>query len=168
MSDVRYLQLTDPSQFSTVQLDFMLTPTLLVDDAASLQSAMIVALGTDALAGANDVLPDLDGTDRRGWWGDMDAEEIWGGWPVGCKLWLLSRTKITGALATEGGTVARADAYCRDALRPFVDQRIATTYNVVAERTDVGRIDVDVVLFRGREPAVALRYSDLWDELGAP
>jgi len=60
-----------------------------------LASSVRIAVGTDALADLNEPLPDLDSEDRRGWWADMDAEEIWGGWPIGSKNWLLTRAKIS-------------------------------------------------------------------------
>lgn len=167
MTDVRFLQLTDIELVGTaVELDWLQTPLHLLDDGFALQSAVIVALGTDGLAGKNDVLPDPDSKDRGGWWGDLDAEEIWNGWPVGCKLWLLRRAKITGPLAAEGDTVVRAGDYARVALRPFTEQQIASQIDVAASRTDVGRIDVSVLISRGPEPDIALRYASLWGELG--
>jgi phage gp46-like protein len=168
MADVQYKQITDIAITGTaVELDWLLTPANLLGETFALQSAVIVALGTDALAGASDVLPDLDSTDRAGWWGDMDAEEIWGGWPVGSLLWLLRRAKITGPLAREGDTRARAENYARKAMMPFRDLRIASQIDVSASKTSLGRIDVSVIINRGPEPAVALRYAQLWDELGA-
>jgi hypothetical protein len=88
--DIRYLQQLDFPGYA-VTLDWLMTPQNLIEDGFDLQTAVIIALGTDALADVSDELPDPDATDRRGWWGDMDADVIWGGWPVGCKLWLMSR-----------------------------------------------------------------------------
>jgi phage gp46-like protein len=166
MPDVRYVQTANLPQYA-VRLDWLMSPLHLLEEDLALASAAIVALGTDRLAGPTEILPALGDTDRRGWWGDLDAEEIWGGWPVGSRLWLLSRAKITGALSIEGGTVARADAYAREAMRPFTDNRIASKVSVAAARTATSRIDVDIVIYRGPEPEIDLRYSDLWTELGA-
>jgi phage gp46-like protein len=165
MSDIRYLQQLDFPAYA-VTLNWLMTDQNLIADGYDLQTAVIVALGTDALAPASEELPDPDSTDRRGWWGDMDAEEIWGGWPVGSLLWLLHRAKIAGATAQQGSTLSRADGWTRDAMRPFVDNRIASRIDVIAERTDTQRIDVGVTIYRGPDPAIELRYSDLWDELG--
>jgi phage gp46-like protein len=165
MTDIRYLQQADFPRYA-VELDWLLNDQNLIEDGYSLQSAIIIALGSDALAGASDPLPNLDDDDRRGWWGDLDAEELWGGWPVGSKLWLLRRAKITSPLAPDGGTVFRAQSYTRAAIDPFVARLIASSADVGAERTDVSRIDVSVTLYRGPEPAVELRYAELWDELG--
>jgi len=166
-SDVRYLQLADKKPFRyAVELDWLLTDQNLIADGLDLQSAVIVALGTDALAGVSDVLPDPDASDRRGWWGDIDAEEIWNGWPVGCKLWLLSRAKIIGPLAREGSTIGRALSYTREAMKPFTQQRIAAQIDVAAAQIDTQRIDVGVIIRRGPADTIELRYAELWEELG--
>ncbi len=165
MTDIRYLQQSDLPRYA-VELDWLLTDQNLISDGYALQSAVVIALGTDALAGASDPLPNLDDDDRRGWWGDLDAAELWDAWPVGSKLWLLRRAKITSALAGDGGTVFRAQSYARAALDPFVARRIVSSADVGAERTDTSRIDVAATLYRGPEPAVELRYAELWSELG--
>jgi phage gp46-like protein len=163
-SDIRYLQQLDFPAYA-VTLDWLMTDQNLISDGYDLQSAVIIALGTDMLAPPDMELPDPDATDRRGWWGDLDADVIWGGWPVGCLLWLLSRAKITDSVARDGATVARADGWTRDAMKPFTDNLIASRIDVTSGRIGVDRIDVGVTIYRGPEPAVELRYSDLWDEL---
>jgi phage gp46-like protein len=163
-SDIRYLQQLDFPAYA-VELDWLLNDQNLIVDGYDLQSAVIVALGTDMLAPVDEELPDPDATDRRGWWGDMDADEIWGGWPVGCLLWLLQRQKITGVGAKQGSTIAKADGYTRDAMRPFTQRRITSRIDVLANQEAIDRIDVGVVIYRGPEPVVELRYAELWDNL---
>jgi phage gp46-like protein len=165
MADVRYLQQLDRKGF-VVDLDWLQDDMNLLGEGFDLQSAVIIALGTDALAPPEQELPDPDSTDRKGWWGDTDAQELWGGWPVGCLLWLLHRAKITGPSAKTGSTLSRADGWTRDAMRPFVENRIASSIDVMPQRTDVGRIDIGVTIWRGPDPAIEMRYADLWDELG--
>jgi phage gp46-like protein len=161
MPDVRIIQY---ESLAGVDLDFLLTP-LGLDQAQELATAVIVALGTDGLASVDDVLPDPDSTDRRGWWGNMDAEEIWGGWPLGSRLWLLSRAKITDAAAREGATVDNARLYGEEALQPFVNKAIASAIDVTAARADVEQINMICTLYRGPLPAIELRYQAMWDEL---
>jgi phage gp46-like protein len=163
-SDVRYLQQLDFPAYA-VMLDWLLSDQRLVADGYDLQSAVIVALGTDALAPVDEALPDPDATDRRGWWGDMDADEIWGGWPVGCLLWLLARRSITGASAYSGSTLVRADGWTRDAMTPFTDRLIASSIDVSTDQLGLDRIDVGVTIYRGPDPAIDLRYAALWDDL---
>ncbi|MCA1452829.1 phage GP46 family protein [Bradyrhizobium sp. BRP22] len=164
-SDIRFLQQLDFPAYA-VELDWLMTDQNLIADGYDLQSAVIVALGSDARAPDDEELPDPDATDRRGWWGDLDAQELWGGWPVGCLLWLLQRAKITGPLAKQGSTLGRAEGWTRDAMKPFTTNKIASRIDVLAEQIDTQRIDVDVVIYRGPEPAIELRYNDLWEELG--
>ena len=76
MTDIRYLQQLDFPAYA-VHLDWLLTDQNLIADGYDLQTAVIIALGTDARAPVSEELPDPNDTDRRGWWGDMDAEELW-------------------------------------------------------------------------------------------
>jgi len=136
-----------------------------LDNTQALATAVIVALGTDALADPSDILPDPDSTDRRGWWGNLDAQEIWGGWDIGCKLWLLTRSKITGAEAWEGATVTRVEQYIRDAIQPFIDRRIGSKMLVQAERVGRDQINAVVRLYRGPELEIELQYQILWSDI---
>lgn len=161
MTDAR---LIEQSSLEGVTMDLLLLDTGLLDEREELATAVRVALGSDATADKNDVLPDPDSTDRRGWWGDLDAEDIWGGWPIGCKNWLLTRAKITDVPAVEGSTLQRARQYTLDALRPFVEKRIASNANAEATRVGLQRIDVIAQLFRGPELEIDLNYQILWQE----
>jgi phage gp46-like protein len=93
MPDIRVVQFGGTNE--AISLDWVLTPAGQLDDSDQLQTALIVALGTDRRANPDDVLPTPDDDDLRGWWGDLDAAAIWSGWPIGTRLWLLSRAKIT-------------------------------------------------------------------------
>jgi phage gp46-like protein len=161
MTDIRVVQKIEPFNIS---LDWLMTDQRRLDESQELATAVIVALGTDRLAGVDDVLPDIDSTDRRGWWGDTDAEVIWDGWPIGCRCWLLARTKIVGPEDIEGATIARAEQYVREALQPFIDRKVASRMAVEAQRSTRERIDVAAVLYRGPEVAVDLRFQLMWDE----
>jgi phage gp46-like protein len=148
-------------------MDWVQLPDGTLSEEEELATAVRLAVGTDALAGAEDVLPwqPDDDTDRRGWWGDYQAEEIWNGWPIGCKHWLLRRAKITTPGSWEGATVVRAEAYVREALQPFIDRRICSRVDVKAARVGKERIDVNVVMYRGPKGAIELRWAYLWDEM---
>ena len=137
-----------------------------LDETEALLTAVKVALLTDSLADPSDILPDPDSTDRRGWWGDTDAEVIWDGWPIGCKNWLLARAKITDAGSFEGATVSRAEGYTRIALQPFIDKQLCSRVDVSAVRVGKERIDVTAVLYRGPLADIELRFQDLWTGIG--
>jgi phage gp46-like protein len=154
-------------------MDWLLTPVGLLDETEELATAFRVALGTDRLADPEEILPDPDSTDRRGWWGDLQADEIWDGWNIGCKNWLLTRAKISDEISWEGATIQRARNYTYEALRPFIDKKFCSRIDVVAERVlDMTRhqaaremIVVTVKAYRGPLQAIELRYAYLWDQV---
>ena len=161
MTDIRLKQ---HLSLEGVTMDWLLRDAGELDEREELATSARVALGTDSMAAVNEVLPDPDSTDRRGWWGDLDAKEIWDGWPIGCKNWLLSRAKISTVNSVEGETVSRARLYTYDALQPFIDKRIASYMEVFAERTGLERIEVYARIYRGPLAEIDLRYQLLWQE----
>ena len=163
--DVRLVQWNFFPNQQSVTLDWQLLPNGTLDDSQALATAVCVALGSDALASVNDVLPDPDSNDRAGWWGDLDAELIWNGWPIGSKLWLLRRAKINSASSREGATVTMVENYVRTAMQPFVDRQICSGFDVWASRVDQQRIDALLRIYRGPRPAVELRYAVLWEAM---
>ena len=96
MPDIRLVQNSAAFPAYSIPIDWLLLSDGTLDDTQALCTAVVVALGTDALAGPEDILPNPDSNDRAGWWGDMDAAELFNGWPIGTKLWLLRRAKIVG------------------------------------------------------------------------
>jgi phage gp46-like protein len=166
MPDIRLIQDTRWPRYS-ISVDWSLLNDGTLDDSQALASAVIVALGTDRLAQPDDILPDPDSTDRAGWWGDLDAEELFDGWPIGTRLWLLKRTKIVGPEDVEGATVARVEHYIRESIQPFIDMKIASSFDVQVARVGIERIDAYVVLYRGPKNPVELRFQVLWDEIEA-
>ena len=162
MTDIRVINVTN---LAGIWADWLQLKTGDLDTTEELVNVVKVALLTDALADPNDILPDPDSEDRKGWWGDLEAETLWDGWPIGCKCWLLARAKITPAEAREGATVARAEGYVRTALQPMIDNRICTAINVTATRVGLSRIDVAVTVFRGPREEIQLQFQNLWTEI---
>jgi phage gp46-like protein len=159
MSDVRIINVTN---LRGIWADWLLKPDNTLDESEELANIVKVALLTFGWADTDDILPDPDSTDRCGWWGDFDAETIWDGWPIGAKIWLLSRAKITPAEAKEGATLTRAEQYCRIALQPMIDKQLCSHIDVVATRVSVERIDVAIQVYRGPTLQIDLRFQNLW------
>ena len=151
--------------FGRVSLDRRLLADGTLDDFQALHTAVAVALGTNALASVDDILPDPDSSDRQGWWGDMDADVIWNGWPIGSKLWLLQRSAISSPDFKQGSTMTKITNYIKNCMQPFVDRKIASQFDVVSVRVDAQRIDAQVRLFRGPKAAVDLMFQILWTEI---
>jgi phage gp46-like protein len=165
VTDIRLVQNAEFPYQTEVSVDWLLLSDGTLDETQALASAVIVALGTDRLAAPQDVLPDPDSTDRRGWWGDMDAEEVWGGWPIGSRLWTLQRDKITGPGALRGSTLVRVEYYIREALQPFIDLRICSHIEIKAVRVGKERIQALIRIYRGPKLAIELRYQTLWADI---
>ena len=81
------------------------------------------------------------------------------------RLWLLRREAIHDPGYQRGATVTRIDRYIREALQPFVDRRIASTFDVNVERVGRERIEARVVIYRGPTLAVEMRYQVIWDAM---
>lgn len=158
----------DPASASTFGpgIECLFRPVAGPDSDVALARAVIVALNSDRRAADDDVLPTGQDDDRRGCWADTDADAIWGGWPVGSRLWLMRRDKITDAGAAQGSTIEKARRYIAEALQPFVDAKICTSFDIALERAGRDRIGGTITLFRGNKTAVALTYQDLWSTFG--
>jgi phage gp46-like protein len=164
MPDIRIVQNTFFPKYS-VTCDWNLLGDGSLDETEALATAVIVALGTDGLASNDDILPDPDSSDRAGWWGNLDALEIWDGWDIGCLLWLLKRDKIVGPEAMQGATTTRVEYYIRSAIKPFIDQRIGSQYDIWVDRVGKEQINVLIRLYRGPLVEVDLRYQILWTDI---
>jgi phage gp46-like protein len=149
----------------SVVLDWSLLGDGTLDDTQALATAVIVALGTNSLADDWDILPDPDSNDRCGWWGDLDCQLIWNAWPIGSKLWLLRRSKITPAGSLQGATLTLVKNYIMAALQPFKDRQICSDFTVVAVRVNPQRIDAQIRIYRGPLPEIELEYQILWDAM---
>ena len=160
------LDVVDIHSRRAVTRTWLLTPVEKRDPTEDLVDCVVIALGTDRLARTDDTLPVAGDTDRRGWWADLDAAGIRDGWPIGSRLWLLKRAKITEGAARQGSTVAKAEDYVREALQPFKDKGVASQISVAGERSSIQGIAVRATLYRGPLPAVALRYASLWQGIG--
>ena len=148
-----------------ITMDLLLAPGGFIDETHELASAALVAIGSDRRALADDILPDVASDDLRGWWGDTDAETIWGGWHIGSRLWLLSRAKITDSGYRGGATLTNVEAYIREAFAPWLTARIATAIDVVASRLDSQTIVAALTIYRGNASVLAMQYQLLWNDI---
>jgi len=91
-----------------------------------LETAVIISLFTDRRAKTDDILPDPNSSDLRGWWGDLvsDIESD----QIGSRLWLLSREK------TESNVLMRAKEYALESLQWLIEDEVAAKIVVNAER----------------------------------
>jgi phage gp46-like protein len=164
MPDLRLYDIVTPF---VVTFDLLQKPDNLIDETEAFATAVMVALGTNRRANDDDILPNApEDSDRRGWWADTNADVIWQGWPIGSRLWLLEREKITDNTASQGSTIARIDSYIREALQPFTDNRMASRIDVTVTREAIDKIVARIIIYRGPLPAIQLQFQSLWIELG--
>lgn len=114
--------------------------------------AVIISLFSWARAKDDD---QVDGKRRNGFWGDS-YDEV--GQETGSRLWLLGRSKIVPE------TVAQCREYAQAALKWMVDDGVADSVTVYAERNGIDRIDMLIEIERQRD-SVRLRFSNFWEQL---
>jgi phage gp46-like protein len=117
---------------------------------AGLETSVLISLFSHARAGSDDKLPDKNGT-RRGWWADALLEK-----PMGSKLWLLERAKITD------NTRALTEQYTKDALQWMVDDGVADSIEAESRRNGIYRIDTAVKIIKKDNSNVFFRYFLNW------
>ena len=169
MPSIRLIQSTaDPAGVPTygVGIECLFRPVAGSDTDVALARAVTVALNSDRRALDDDILPTEQGDDRRGCWADTDADVIWKGWPIGSRLWLMSREKITDSTAAQGSTIEKARRFLSEALQPFVDAAICSSFTIDLARVGRDRIGGTIKIYRGPKVAIALEYQDLWSVFG--
>jgi phage gp46-like protein len=118
-----------------------------------LTTAVLISLFTDRRARDDDTLPD-GSTDRRGWWGDLDQDS-----PIGSRLWLLSRSKLTPAVARS------AKDYISEALRWLLDDGAAAAVNVATSIVLPNRLYATVEVLRVDGSRQAMNFNWAWNQL---
>ncbi|MDY7560226.1 phage GP46 family protein [Pseudomonas sp. CCC3.2] len=115
-----------------------------------LETAVLISVFSDRLAGDDDVLPD-GSTDRRGFWGDDDV-------PLGSKLWLLDRSRLTTDVANT------AKIYIEESLKWIIDDGVASSVKVTMSIAPPRTLGALVVITRGDGTVVSLSFSRLWQQ----
>jgi len=122
-----------------------------------LETAVIISLFTDRRANEDDVLPDSNNLDRRGWWGDLTSG--FENDQIGSRLWLLEREK------TIPNVVIRAKQYAEEALQWLVNDGVAVKIEVEAERQGMLGNDVLAIscrIFKPDGTDIPFKYLMQW------
>lgn len=117
-----------------------------------LTRAVIISLFSWARARDDD---QVEGSRRFGFWGDTYDEA---GQETGSRLWLMSRSKILP------DTAERCRKYVQKALQWLVDDGVADSVDVQAERNGLDRIDMQITISR-KDDDRRLRFSNVWEVL---
>lgn len=124
----------------------------------ALEQLVWISLFSDRRAGTDDELPDRGGDPvyRGGWWADTYTGDAFGS-----KLWLLARSPVNAT------TLLKVRQYAEEALAWMVDAGIAARVDVAAERQDLGRVALKVVVSKTDGGQEAVAYPDLWSAFAA-
>ncbi|MDA6201275.1 phage GP46 family protein [Escherichia coli] len=116
-----------------------------------MHTAIIISLFTDGLARADD---DYEGTDRRGWWGDLDNDRN-----IGSRLWLLRREKLTREVAM------RAEDYAEEALAWMKSDGIAAAIEAQSEIVFSNRLNLIIRYLPPAGDWQEFKFFWLWEQL---
>ena len=127
-----------------------------------LETAVMMSLYTDRQASTDDILPDSNSIDRRGWWGDQITD--FDGDQIGSRLWLLERSKITDDI------ISTAKFYIEESLQWMIDDEVVQNIEIEVERQNradgSGTLAALIQLEQSDGKIVALKYDDLWKNTG--
>ncbi|UHG95293.1 phage GP46 family protein [Pseudomonas sp. 7-41] len=122
----------------------------------SLIRAVVISLFTWRRAATDDP---VDDDERFGWWGDSYptiADDR-----IGSRLWLLRRVKLTA------DTQRDAEFYAREALQWLLDDNQVLEVEVVSERADSYRLNLQVILTVFTGARLKINSSQLWQVIYA-
>lgn len=113
-------------------------------------TAVLISLFTDRIANEDDEIP--DGTDDpRGWWADAGER-----YPIGSRLWLLSREKQTS------DTAMRARDYIVESLQWLIDDGVVARFDVDVAWVAPSTLGAQVVANRIDGTTVAMNFASVW------
>ncbi|AQY66599.1 hypothetical protein EKA85_10450 [Pseudomonas veronii] len=122
----------------------------------SLVRAVVISLFTWRRAATDDP---VDDDERFGWWGDSYptiADDR-----IGSRLWLLRRVKLTT------DTQRDAEFYAREALQWLLDDNQVLEVEVISERADSYRLNLQVILTVLTGARLKINSSQLWQVIYA-
>jgi|SRR5471030_222887 len=114
-----------------------------------LETAILISLFTDRRARDDDP---FDGNDRRGWWGDSGEEN-----PIGSRLWLLKRQKLTIATAN------KAEDYAKEALQWLISDGVVASIMPITQIVYPKRLNLVITYQKPGMSAVSKHYFWVWE-----
>lgn len=118
-------------------------------DGNDLETAILISLFTDRLARTDD---GIDSDDRRGWWGDTGSE-----YPIGSRLWLLRREKLTTKVAL------KAEDYANEAVAWLLDDGVVTAISTNAQIVYPNRLNLIISYQQPAQTQASVKFSWVWE-----
>jgi len=116
-----------------------------------LQTAIFISLFSDRQARADD---DFEGDDRRGWWGDTGSD-----YPIGSRIWLLRRQKLTLAVAN------KAIDYAVEALQWLIDDGVIASLSVNSQIVYPSRLTLEITYQKPGQTSNTVNYFWVWEKM---
>lgn len=114
-----------------------------------LQTAIYISLFTDRQARSDD---SYDGDNRRGWWGDTDAD-----YEIGSRIWLLQRQKLTTTVANS------AVSYAKEALQWLIDDGVVESITVTTQIVYPSRLYMAITYQKPDRTSSTVQYYWVWE-----
>lgn len=147
MADIRTIWFTDSGFAGWQAADHDLVSG---DD---IETAVLNSLFSDRLANEDDI---TDDGDRRGWWGDTGEDVL-----LGSRLWLLSRSPLTRAVAR------KAEVYAEESLGWLVTDGVLSAVSASSHILWPDRLYLTVSLIRPVGSKQEYKFEWLWGENNA-
>jgi len=116
-----------------------------------LQTAIFISLFSDRQARPDD---DFEGDDRRGWWGDTGSD-----YPIGSRIWLLRRQKLTIAVAN------KAIDYAVEALQWLIDDGVIASLSVNSQIVYPSRLTLEITYQKPGQTSNTVNYFWVWEKM---
>lgn len=123
-----------------------------LDEDDGLETAVILSLFTDRLAGVDDAIPG-GSTDRRGWWADAYPDVV--GDKIGSRLWLLQSSKQLIEVLNP------VKDYAEESLQWMIDDGIAKSVTATAMIVRDGVLGLVVEIQRATDTK-RYRFDNFW------
>lgn len=128
----------------------------------TLETAVLISLGTNRRADEDDELPD-GSENRRGWWADVFTAE--NNELIGSRLWLIDRS------STVDIALAEAEEYTREALQWMINASIVGSIDITVEEvipddvtsTNNMELKMTIILTRPSGAELPLQYFYNWE-----
>ncbi len=114
-----------------------------------LQTAIYISLFTDRQARSDD---SYDGDDRKGWWGDLDAD-----YQIGSRIWLLKRQRLSTTVANN------AASYAKEALQWLIDDGIVESVAVTTQIVYPSRLYMAITYQKPDRTSSTVKYYWVWE-----
>lgn len=127
--------------------------TGVLQQGSDLQTAVLISIFTDRLAGEDDIIPDGT-TDPRGWIGDEGEQ-----YPIGSRIWLLDRSKEVKE------TLDRAQDYLAEALQWLIDDGVVAGFEITTNWIRKATLGAVITAYQPNGTPVGMNFEWAWSTL---